>query len=136
MHYMWSSMNFGATATSEDMFKWIPRDFNKEADDLADIGCLQGNRNVEQKPIRSNSWFFRASFDGNEQWETNGGGWCLEQAWAREGKHPLWKLALNLAISIPTTRLPPFAITAETIACYEVLIAVLSAVHSKSVTLT
>ena len=27
-------MNFGGTAISEDMFEWIPRDFNKVADDL------------------------------------------------------------------------------------------------------
>ena len=125
-----------ATATSEDMFKWIPRDFNKEADDPADIGCLKGNTIVEQQPIRSNGRFFRAHFDGSEQGGTNGGGWCLEQAWAREGKHPVWKPALKVAISIPTTRLPPYAITAETIDCYEVTIAVLSAVDLGYVTLT
>ena len=37
-------MNFGGTAISEDMFQWIPRDFNKIADDLADTGCLVGDR--------------------------------------------------------------------------------------------
>ena len=27
MHVTWSQLNFGATAVSEDMFQWIPRDF-------------------------------------------------------------------------------------------------------------
>ena len=44
MHYTWSHMNFGGTAISEDMFQWIPRDFNYIADELADrVPCWQQN---------------------------------------------------------------------------------------------
>ena len=59
-----AELNFGATAISEDIFRWIPRDFNKIADDLADTGCLVGNRVIEQKPIRSNSNFSGFSLMG------------------------------------------------------------------------
>ena len=63
MHVTWSQLNFGATAVSEDMFQWIPRDFNKIADELADTGCLIGNRIIEHKPMKSNNKFFRVYFD-------------------------------------------------------------------------
>ena len=53
-------MNFGGDrAISEDMFQWIPRDFNQIADDLADTGCLVGNRIIENKTIKSNIKLFK-----------------------------------------------------------------------------
>ena len=131
-----AEVNFGATAISEDIFRWIPRDFNKIADDLADTGCLVGNRVIEQKPIRSNSKFFRVFFDGSAQNGKIGGGWCLEQAWSIEGGYPLWQAALKVAIHIKPRSLQAFAITAETIACFEAMQAILTAVDLGYVTLS
>ena len=68
----------GGTAISEDMFQWIPRDFNQIADDLADTGCLVENRIIENKIIKSNTKCFRVYFDGSAQDGNIGGGWCLE----------------------------------------------------------
>ena len=73
--------NFGASAISENMFGWIPREFNSEADELANVGCLVGNRIVQAVPVRKCSRFFRVHFDGSAQDGKIGGGWVLEQAW-------------------------------------------------------
>ena len=55
-------MNFGGgRAISEDMFQWIPRDFKQIADDLADTGCLVGNRIIENKTIKSNIFFSKCT---------------------------------------------------------------------------
>ena len=136
MHASWSKLNFGAIAISEDMFQWNPRDYNTIADELADIGCLVGNRIIEHKPIKPNSKFFRVHFDGSSQEGKIGGGWCLEQAWAREGNLPLWKPAMKVAISICTASWPAYAIVAETIACQEAMCAVLTAVGVGHITMT
>ena len=71
-------MRFDGTAISEDMFPWILRDLNKLAVDLADTGCLVGNRIIENKTIKSNIHFFKVYFDGRAQDENYGGGWCME----------------------------------------------------------
>ena len=118
------------------MFQWMPRDFNKIADELADTGCLIGNRIIENKPIKSNSKFVRVYFDGSAQDGKIGGGWCLEQAWAREGKLPMWKPAMEVAINICTATWPAYAIVAETIACQEAMYAIVSAVDLGYVTMT
>ena len=74
-------MNVGGTAISEGMFQWIPRDFNNIADDLADTGCLVGDRIIENKIIKSNINLFKVYFDGSAQMETLG----EAGAWSRHG---------------------------------------------------
>ena len=91
---------------------------------------------IENKPIKSNSKFFRVYFDGSAQEGKIGGGWCLEQAWAREGNLPMWMPAMKVAISICTETWPAFAIAAETIACHEAMKAIVSAVDLGYVTMT
>ena len=80
MHYTWSHMNFGGPAISEDMFQWIPRNFNTITDELADK-YLVGNRIIENETIKSSSKFFRVYFDGNAQEGKMG----EAGAWSRHG---------------------------------------------------
>lgn len=136
MHQMWTQLNFGPLSMAEDIFQWTPRRFNVTADELADIGCLTGNRILEQKPIRACSRFFRVHFDGSAQQGKIGGGWFLEQVWARCNGLPEWHSTLKVAISIPTTILPATAIAAETMACCEAMLAILNIVEKGYVTLT
>ena len=62
----------------------------------------------------------------------NAGGWCLEQAWAREGTFLSWAPALKVAINITMENWPPYAIVDGIIAYDEALLAIVSAAGAES----
>ena len=74
-------MIFGGTAISEDMFQMIPRGFNNIADDLADTGCLVGNRIIENKSTKSTIHFSECTSMVVHTMETLG----QAGAWSRHG---------------------------------------------------
>ena len=77
-------------------------------------GYLLGNRIVEIKTIKSSSKFCRFYFDGSAQ-EKIGGGWFLEQAWARKENLSMWAPAMKVAINISKETLPAYDIFADLI---------------------
>lgn len=129
LHYLWANMNFAGNMCCSNFFKWIPRDYNKTADVLAGIGSSTGNRIMDGSPVRLCSRFFRVHFDGSCADGVLGGGYHLEQAWCMENGLPVWRPGPQIAFTIPVTdKLPPYAITAETIACKQALMAITMAV--------
>ena len=129
LHYLWANMNFAGNMGCSNFFKWIPRDYNKTADVLAGIGSSTGNRIMDGSPVRLCSKFFRVHFDGSCADGVLGGGYHLEQAWCMENGLPVWRPGPQIAFNIPVTdKLPPYAITAETIACKQALMAIMMAV--------
>ena len=56
-----------------------------------------------------------------------GGGYHVQQAWASDNSGPLWRTVLEVAFTIATTS-EPTAIMAETVACHEATMAILSTV--------
>ena len=59
----WRQNNVSATACSEDLFKWIPRNHSGKADELSKIAVSFGNRIVLSKPIHKSSRLFRVYVD-------------------------------------------------------------------------
>ena len=135
----WQNNNVSATAGSENLFKWVPRNHNGRADELSKMAVTFGNRIVVSTPIHKSSRLFRVHFDGSFQEKDGrkvGAGYTIEQSMNGDGENPIWRPAMEVAFRINSRRYGKSAILSEIGACWESFKAVWMAVEMGHIELT